>query len=777
MVSEEKLTIELNDYVLAVDGKRVRLTDSSTVRATHSDGSSLVVDSNTLTFTSSDLYFGPASISFEVTDGTSANDPAGRKAILVLPITVNPRENQPPVFTGATIEFEPGQQKTVDLTEVTNYPYSNDVDELAYSVLAPFPEGFDYRLDGQSLSITARETVPKNTATAIALGVRDAISQGQAGRIQLRVVASTRPLAVPALDTAVAKRGQSTVVDVLANDQATNPFPGQPLRVIAVRGIDGSSLPAGVSVTASSDNSRLTVNVGASAAPIDTMVQYQVSDASRDPDRNVWGSVRISVQDVPDAPAKPVRQANSFGDPTLTLRMAAPQPNNSPITNYRVVSASGNYSFDCGTALICSLPGLTIGEPYRMQVIATNAVGDSAPSAASDAYTVDYLPAAPVVTVVPADADVAPTGGAITVSWPAVPDPKPGTAVVGYTVEFNGDSRNVGRGTLSTTFTGLPTATEFPVTVYARNSAQVSSAADWNRSDVKRATTVGLPTAPAQAPTAVSGTDGTITVTWGAFGANGGAEPKYSVRRSLSTDAAPSTCVSPTATGVSSGWTDSGLDDGKVYTYYVFADNGRYCSVASTGSAESKLPPKAATGTADLVAHDGQKDIQAGALSAQGTVSRYEYRINGGAWAAVANGQWLTSAADTSVYGTPQTVTYRACRDATADYCGPESGAITATPLNARAAIISCTPPFGDNPGSVELRAPSAGGTQDVTFEASFNQPRAIGLPDWSDYAAYTNGAAVPPGTTGVRIKTTATAGGVAWEDPVVLEALCASPG
>ena len=775
VVSEETLTIELNDYVLAVDGKRVRLTDSSTVRATHSDGSSLVVDSNTLTFTSSDLYFGPASISFEVTDGTSANDPAGRKANLVLPITVKPRENQPPVFTGATIEFEPGQQKVVDLTQVTNYPYSNDVDELAYSVLAPFPEGFDYALDGQNLTITARETVAKNTATAISLGVRDAISQGQAGRIQLRVVASTRPLAVPALDTAVAKRGQSTVVDVLANDQATNPFPGQPLRVIAVRGIDGASLPAGLSVTASSDNSRLTVNVGAAAAAIDTMVQYQVSDASRDPDRNVWGSVRISVQDVPDAPAKPVRQANSFGDPTLTLRMTAPQPNNSPITNYRVVSTAGNYSYDCGTALICALPGLTIGEPYRLQVIATNSVGDSAASPASDPYTVDYLPAAPVVTAVPASADVAPTGGAITVSWSAVPDPKPGTAIVGYSVEFNGDTRNVGRGTLSTTFTGLPTATEFAVTVYARNSAQVSSNGDWTRSDSKRATTVGPPTAPAQAPAAASGTNGTITVTWGAFGANGGAEPTYSVRRQLSGTPGPSTCGAPTATGVASGWTDSGLEDGTSYTYYVFADNGRYCSVGSTGAAESKSPPGKAQGAATLAARGdtGQLDVQATGLAASGIVDHYELSFNKADTSAVSDGQWLTSAANSAVYGAQQTVYFRACRDASQSYCGDWSDAASATPLNARAGVQSCTAPSPGDPGVVRPVAPSAGGAQNVSYQASFNRPLAGVLTNWGDFAAYTEGDPVPSGTIGVRIRATVSAGGDPWTDPGYAEAAC----
>ena len=778
VVSEEALTIDLNDYVLAVDGKRVRLTDSSTVRATHSDGSSLVVDSNTLTFSSADLYFGPASISFEVTDGTSATDPAGHKANLVLSITVNPRENQPPVFTGATLEFEPGQKKVVDLTQVTNYPYSNDIDELAYSVLAPFPEGFDYQLDGQSLTITARDTVAKNTATAISLGVRDALAQGQAGRIQLRVVRSTRPLAVPAADTAFAKRNQSTVVDVLANDQATNPFPKQPLRVIAVRGIDGASLPAGVTVSASSDNSKLTVTVGANAAPIDTLVQYQVSDASRDPDRNVWGSVRISVQDVPDAPAKPVRQASGFGDPRLVLRITAPQPNNSPITNYRVVSATGNYSFDCGTTLICTLPGLTIGEPYRLQVIATNAMGDSAASAASDPFSVDYLPAAPDVTAVPADAAVAPSGGAVTVSWPTVPDPSPGTAVTGYTVEFNNESRNVGRTTTSTTFTGLPTATEFTVRVYARNSAQVSSPADWVRSTEKKVTTVGLPIAPARAPAAVSGLNGEITVTWDDFGANGGGVVTYGVRRSATGSAAPSSCSPANTTGAVSGWTDSDLDDGRSYTYYIFASNGRYCSVASTGPAESKKPPGQASGKATLLARGdtGQLDAQATDLSASGIVDHFELSYNQVDTAAVVEGQWLTSAANTAVYGSQLTVYFRACRDATASYCGPWSAPVIARPLNARAAIESCVVGLDADPGIVRVLAPTNGGVQTVSYEASFNQPLGGVIPDWGRFAAYTEGDPVPLGTTSVRIKATVSSGGDTWTDPGYVELDCTTP-
>ena len=38
VASEETLPIDLNDYVITLGGQRVRLTDSSTVRATHSNG-------------------------------------------------------------------------------------------------------------------------------------------------------------------------------------------------------------------------------------------------------------------------------------------------------------------------------------------------------------------------------------------------------------------------------------------------------------------------------------------------------------------------------------------------------------------------------------------------------------------------------------------------------------------------------------------------------------------------------------------------------------------
>src|SRR5690606_8877884 len=232
---------------------------SSTVRATHSSGGSLVVDEDTLQFTSADRYWGPASISFEVTDGGTASDPDGHVTTLSLPIKVNPRDNQPPIFTGGVIEFEPGQEKELDLVKLTKYPYDDDIDELTYTVLDPLPTGFSYRLNGQRLQLIADSSAVKGSTTSITLAVRDALNDGQAGRVELRVVPSTRPLARPAPDATIAKRGETTVVDVLANDAATNPFPEVPLRVVAIRGLGGGALPAGISISPSADRSRLSV--------------------------------------------------------------------------------------------------------------------------------------------------------------------------------------------------------------------------------------------------------------------------------------------------------------------------------------------------------------------------------------------------------------------------------------------------------------------------------------------------------------------------------------
>ena len=300
VTSGSQLVIPINEYVIAAQGKKVQLTDRSSVTATHSDGSSLVQNDQTLQFTSAPQYFGPASISFQVTDGTSATDPNGRKAILVLPITVVPKTNQPPVFTGGIIDFQPGSNVDVDLVKLTNYPYQADLGQLAYSLIGTLPAGFTTNLQGQHLTIGANGNAVKGTTGTLerrSPGL-DLDRHGRADPARRGPI--DEAARQPAPDSAVVQRGASTSIDVLANDQATNPFPATPLRVIAIRGLDGGTLPAGVNITPSSDDSVLNVSVSSSASPANISLQYEVADATNDPTRYVWGDVTISVEDRPD---------------------------------------------------------------------------------------------------------------------------------------------------------------------------------------------------------------------------------------------------------------------------------------------------------------------------------------------------------------------------------------------------------------------------------------------------------------------------------------------
>jgi large repetitive protein len=674
--SGDELVIDLNDYVIAVGGKQVRLTDSSTVLATHANGDDLVLDQGTLVYTSADKYFGPASISFEVTDGTSATDPAGRTANLVLPITVLPRDNQPPDFGGAVIEFEPGQEKQIDLLKLTTYPYPNDLDELVYSVLEPLPEGFEYTKNGSVLTLRASEEAAKGTITSISLGVRDDLSEGGAGRIELHVVPSTKPLLVPAADTAVAARGGTTSVDVLLNDEATNPFPGKPLRVLAIRGLDGASVPAGVQIVPNADNSRLAVSVASSALPTDVTLQYQVGDATKDPTRDVWGQITISVQDRPDPIANLL--PSGFADRQITMRWNAGAFNNSPITNYKVTTTQGSTILDVtncsGTTCAIPTPGNGPANSVTVTVVATNSIGDSDPVTLGDRLWSDVIPPAPTVL------SSSPLDHGLLISWNQVSTPSGGSAVDRYHLAVGGYSGDVSPGvcsagtcTVNTSSLGwvFDNGVAVTYTVSARNSA-LTALSVWNTSEPAS----GVPAGPPLVVGATGATvqsDTTIAFSWpGVFSDNGRAITSYTA--AAFTGSAP-TCAPDgsiasngavlASVGTATSTVFSGLSANATYTLVAFAYNGQGCTVSASVVAHTPPPvitevafsgPSANGGVYDFVYTGGT----AGSATLDSADSIY-YRLNGGTeYGPVSLGGFLT--ADPSQYGEAVSITARACR-------------------------------------------------------------------------------------------------------------------
>ncbi|MCA1942363.1 MAG: tandem-95 repeat protein [Yonghaparkia sp.] len=704
VVSEETVTIDINDYVVAVGGAPVRLTDTARVSASQSNGEPLVVDDDTLRFTSADLYFGPASLTFEVTDGATPDDPAGRVATIVLPIEVTPRENQPPVLIGAALELEPGQERVLDLVRVTSYPYPDDVDELAYTIVDPASPGLEVELSGQSLRVRVLESTPRGTTTGVTLGVRDDAAQGTAGRIQVTVVPSTRPLARPAPDVVIAPRGETTTVRVLDNDQATNPFPGQPLRVVAVRGLDNEDLPAGVAIVPSADGQTLLVTVDPAAEPLDTNLEYQVADATGDPDRLVWGAVRISVQDVPD-PVTNLR-VQAFANRSLTVAWSPGPANNAPIERFEVTTtrvADGVTATTSCPGSPCTVPTTGNGPDNRVRiaVVAVNAQGPSAATTLAEAAWSDLVPPAPTIL------GVTPLDRGLRIGWTKPAQDPAASPIRSYRVTVGPVVRTISvpaDDPVGTTYWvavvdagALVNGTSYSVGVSPRNDA-FDPLTTWNT-----ATTTGVPAgAPLAlaAPTALGSTTdagggGTVSVSWaGAFGANGrplqsfyvwvaasGTSPACTVTGVA--DGTPEHTPPPGVTTVpgSSTSTDiSGLAADTTYRVVVYAYNGQGCtaSVELTATPRERPPAITAIDVVDSVPNgEGRWDLRLDAVTVAGGADSVQYRLIGDqvdpAESAPATLPTLLTAG-TSHYGRSLEVEVRACRQYEQLLCGPWSG-------------------------------------------------------------------------------------------------------
>src|SRR5439155_13936581 len=137
----------------------------------------------------------------------------------------------------------------------------------------------------------------------------------------------------------------------------------------------------------------------------------------------------VAPAPVPGAPTAVTAKA---GNASATVSWTAPlSDGGSAITSYTVTSSPAGASLTVAApATSATLTGLTNGTAYTLTVVATNAVGNSAPPAPSDRVT----PVAPA-TVPGAPTAVSATAGnaSASVSWTA-PASNGGSAITSYTV-------------------------------------------------------------------------------------------------------------------------------------------------------------------------------------------------------------------------------------------------------------------------------------------------------------------------------------------------------
>lgn len=533
VIAGERLPISLAEQVQVAPGRTARIADPTKVSATKTDGSPLVVDEHTLAYTAQGGYAGPASISFEVTDG-ALGDVGAHTTVMTLPVTVLAAEDHPPRFTPSVLDVAPAESARVDLTAFTSAPVATaeGTTQYTYRLTSPPPQGFSVALEGTVLTVSAAATVPRGTVGGVSLVIGYGGTATVAATVDFRVVASSRPLARLVDHTFPdGVEGGSSRLPVL--DGAFNPFPGQPLSVMSAV----VETPGAGTVTVSGTE----VTVRPAVGFLGPMVaRYRVRDITGDPDREVEGRVTVIVRGRPAAPTAP--RAVEVRDRTVVLTWDAPANNGAPITDYQVTVQPGATPRDCA-ATTCTIDALTNDVEYTFTVAAHNAVGWSDPSPASAPARPDAKPFAPAAPRLDWG------DGSVTATWQAPQNP--GSPITRYDVEISPSGGRTLTSTTSTsaTFTGLANGTEYVVRVRAVNNAPEPG--DWSPWSAPQVP-ARRPDPPAPAATRLgvplNGT-GRIDVTWSPPEGNGDAVAEYQVKvddgESLSVGAATSYAIQP----------------------------------------------------------------------------------------------------------------------------------------------------------------------------------------------------------------------------------------
>ncbi|WP_164201332.1 Ig-like domain-containing protein [[Micrococcus luteus] ATCC 49442] len=619
VVSGQSVDVDLKEWVKVREGRSPRLTQTDRIKLIGADGSNPVSgDGTALKYTAGTDYVGPGSLSFEVTDGTAVDDPAGLKSTLSIRTKVlpDPNRNNPPELLGATVEVPKGESADTDLSRLTSDPDRDDVDTMKYELVGGSPASFNARIDGKVLKTSVDGATATGTSGAVQVKATDSRGMEATATYQLAVIASNRPKPVANDDLEPnAAAGKPLTVNVLAND--SNPFPETPLKIIAAATETGSG-----NVEVSGDSLTVTPAPGFSGSLV---VSYTVADKTQEASRQATARVRLTVKDKPLAPSTP--QAQSVGDQTALLTWSAPADRGAPITKYTVYGAG--FRQDC-PANTCTLTGLVNNTKYTFEVTATNEFGESDRSPASAEVRPDVKPDTPLApTLKFGDKQLA-------VNWVA-PASK-GSPVKSYDLEISpppaGQNAQIQNLTaVSYVWKGLQNGVSYKVRVLARNDAKEPS--EWSAYSAAEVP-AGVPATPA-APTASQaaqlGSTSQLKVSWTAPNNNGDAISSYTLN-TLQGGAVVAT--QPVTSGTTQNVTVNNSEAN--YTFTVSATNKAGTSGTSAPSAAIRAagkPGQVSGGTVTATGTSGQLRVtftpltQAQRNGSTETEIQYSYNADG----------------------------------------------------------------------------------------------------------------------------------------------------
>lgn len=570
-------TLKVADYVKVRDGRKPLLTQVDKIRLIGASGGNVISsDGGSIVYKAKADFYGPGSITFEVTDGNSLQDPNGLKSTLTVmtdvvaaPAAKKERNVAPKVqSTQATVA-------QLDSTEVNLALLASDPegDSLKYSLAGATTGDIKATLNGTLLKIEAGKNAVRGSVQSIAFEVSDGKNPAVKAVISLTVTSSNKPLPVANDDTvADAHAGRLERVSVLSND--VNPFPETPLKIVDTKLISGA--PGAVVQVSGSD-----VNVTAPENFTGNLVvSYTIRDKTDDPARAVSAKISLNVKGKPAVPTAP--RVEDVKSKQVTIKWVAPANNGSPITSYTVKRSDG-VSQECATNT-CVITGLTNAKPYTFAVSAKNDVGESAFSPASAKATPDQRPDQPAPpTAVRGDKQ-------LEVSWVTPVGEYSPVETYNLRISPAPSGQNPIKSGLKGnkyTWTGLTNGEKYTFQVQAVNKAPEPST--WSQFSYVPVSPAGKPFAPSAPSTslvkAISKTN-MVKVSWNEPNLNGGLLKNYTLNTYSNGAAFQSQTTTNTTATLS-------LPNGTAqYTFKVVATTEVSASNPSTASAPRRSVSK-----------------------------------------------------------------------------------------------------------------------------------------------------------------------------------------
>jgi hypothetical protein len=188
----------------------------------------------------------------------------------------------------------------------------------------------------------------------------------------------------------------------------------------------------------------------------------------------ILGVVSSSSREVPNAPtigtATDIGTARAYNNGAATVTFTAPAwTGGLPITGYTVTSNPGSYT-GTGASSPITVAGLQSATAYTFTARATNAVGQSSASAASNSITATTVPQAPTIGT----ATDGGTGSTVSVAFTA--GATGGKTVTTYTATSSPGGLTGTSASSPITVSGLTAGTAYTFTVTATNANGTSTA-------------------------------------------------------------------------------------------------------------------------------------------------------------------------------------------------------------------------------------------------------------------------------------------------------------